>query len=304
MLGYEGGYKDNHTWNGNRFWGTNTSRMTKTSNGLDTQNSNKWLSPGGKFLTLMYDYDENRTNKLIHSDFSVSIIDKATGEYPTWLNVFREYGNGNNIGKNVIDVLSEEAGLDTVEDPMVAGTVQWIIDLKMNWLQDTDTSDRVLEITFIHDETGESVTHTLTQDGSLAANKTPLNMLLYGSSAEVDGGVHSINLNFDSANTFASFQSPGMAGGLVDYYEGPIPHPNFEVTLIDTTTGLEADWVSFKNITYGVPSRDHKVTCEINLEFEPNGTGMLRYYDVYVTETNHNETVSKLNMVQKQMKYN
>lgn len=301
MLGYEGGYKDNHTWNGNRLWGTDTSRMTKTSNGLDTQNSNNWLNPGAKVLTLMYDYDENRTNKLIHSDFSVSIIDKATGEYPTWLKTFREYGNGNNIGKNTINVLAEETGLDTIEDPMKAGIINWVIELKMNWLQDADTSDRVLEITFIHDETGESVTHTLTQDGSLAANKTPLNMLLHGRSAEVEGGGHSINLIFDSANTFASFRSPGMAGGLVDYYEGPISHPNFEVTLIDTTTGLEADWVSFKNIKYGFPYSDRKVACKINLEFEKNETGMLRYYDVHVTETNHNEAVSKLNMVQKQM---
>lgn len=304
MLGYEGGYSKNYTWNGNRLWGANESRMTKTSDGLDTQNSNKWLAPTSKFLELMYDWDENRTDKLIHSDFTISIIDKATGEYPTWVQEFREYGTGSTIGKTIIDYIANEAGLPTVENPMKAGVVTWLIGLKMNWLQDTDTNDRVLEITFTYNETGESITHTLTQDGSLAANLTPLNMEIYGQSAPVQGGNHSINLQLDGRNTFAAFNSPGRIGtSHANYYEGPIPRPNFEVTLIDSATGLEPDWVSFTSISnYGVPGGpNHAVTCNINLEFQPNNTGILRYYDIVVRETNHDETVESLNLAQKQI---
>ena len=129
-------------------------------------------------------------------------------------------------------------------------------------------------------------------------------MEIYGQFGPVQGGNHSINLQFDGRNTFATFNSPGHSGqSYASYHEGPIPTPNFEVTLIDSVTGLEPDWVSFTSVSnYGMPGGpNHVVTCNINLEFQPNNTGILRYYDIVVRETNHDETVERLNLGQQQM---
>lgn len=306
MLGYTGGYDITHLWNNKRIWFSNTSRMTKTSDGLDTQNSNNWLVPSGKFVTLYYDFFDysgdtsNYVNELgntvlLHEDFTVSIIDQATGLYPDWIANFTTYGSSGGMGSNTIEDLYGSPPCCPGESALGTRALTWLIELKMNWLQDVDTLDRTLEITFTHNDSGESVVHTLTQDGSLAANKTPLNLQVANfERPTVDASSGVVTLTFDKINTFAAFREPGQDSSsyLNSHYEGLIPSPDFSVNIIDPETGAPADWVTFREPF--VKNNCTKTSCAYNfiLDFEANTTGVNRYFELTITELNHNESIN------------
>ena len=151
-----------------KIWGTDESTLSKTAAARPYGSSHILWPEGQHVIKVLYD-NYKGDNEIPYENFTLDIIDTNTGEYPTWL---IHYFHLTNI---VTPLGSTLKYLYPDNTPPRYSINEWRFICGWNWLQDADTQSRSMEITFTESETGESVTHTLTQEGALAANKTPLN---------------------------------------------------------------------------------------------------------------------------------
>lgn len=302
-------------WKEGKVWGSNESTTNKRG-GVEPSGSSYILRAiyNEHFVTVLYD-NLNRSvdGEIPYENFTLDIIDTATGEYPTWLYHYE-------ADRNLITTSSATSTLRApgYPDTPVPGysTNKWKFICKWNCLQDTDTNPRSIEITFTENETGESVTHTLTQEGSVAANKIPLNLTVTSYTRPiVNQSSGTITLSFDKDDTFIGFGHPGRPsigynkgdnpGQWFDglqfsdlYYDGNRYDPSWEITIIDPTTGADATWVTFTGADEPVLKGKDKMSITFNFDFEQNTTGIKRYFEVFITELNHNESIGPNTLIE------
>ena len=288
-----------------KVWGTNESTLNKTADtGSDGVTIIGTGSIGQHRIRVLYDnYDGD--NEIPYENFTLDIIDTNTGEYPTWL---IHYFHLTNIVTPLGSALKNAYPDNT---PPRYSINEWRFVCGWNWLQDADTQPRSMEITFTESETGESVTHTLTQEGALAANKTPLNLTMgFGSKRpSVTGGTGTVVVRFDATDTFVGVGNPGEYRVGVGYtypgkwyngfrysqlYTDGIKYdPVWDVEIIDVSTGEPATWATFievSNIEL-VDARNNIMSATFVIDFEDNTGGVDRQVDVNITELNHNESI-------------
>jgi len=292
-------------WKEGKVWGTNESTTNKRG-GVEPSGSSYILRAiyNEHFVKVLYD-NLNRSvdDEIPYENFTLDIIDPATGEYPTWL---YHYETVTPIATSrATNPLRAPGYPDT---PVPGYSINgWKFICKWNCLQDTDTNPRSIEITFTENETGESVTHTLTQEGSEAANKIPLNLTVDSwTLPTVNQSNGTITLSFDKDDTFIGFGYPGdpsvsygsFPGQWYDglqvsdlYYDGNRYDPVWEVTIIDPDTGTDATWVTFTGADVPVLKGRDKMSITFNFDFEQNTTGIKRYFEVFIKELNHNESI-------------
>lgn len=294
-----------------KVWGTNESTLNKTA---DTDSDGNTIQGTGDIgehqIKVLYDnYDRN--NEIPYENFTLDIIDTDTGEYPTWL---IHYYHLTNI---VTALASQLKYLYPDNTPPGYSINEWRFVCGWNWLQDEDTQPRSMEITFTESETGESVTHTLTQEGALAANKTPLNLTQgYGArQPSSTGGEGTVVVQFDETDTFVGFGYPGenRVGIGYDYpgkwyngirysrfYTDGIKYdPIWDVEIIDVATGQPATWATFRGVD-NIRLADHRnmiMSVDFVIDFDDNTGGVSRWFDVNITERHHNESIT-INWVQ------
>lgn len=293
-------------WRDGKVWGSNESTANKRG-GTVPRGSSYILDLAGEHLVkVLYD-NLNRSvdGEIPYENFTLDIIDPATGEYPTWLYYYE-----------TVTPISTSSELNPLRAPGYPDTTPpgystngWMFVCKWNCLQDTDTNDRSIEITFTESETGESVTHVLTQESSVAANNIPLNLTVASfNQPTVNQSSGDMVLTFDKDDTFIGFGYPGdtMIGynegdnpgqwfdGLQFsdlYYDGQRVDPEWLVVIIDPITGLEATWVTYTGANTPTLLGTDKMSITFNFDFEQNTTGTRRYFEVFITESNHNETI-------------
>ena len=288
-----------------RIWGTNESTLSKTA-GAGPYGSTYILALHGEHaVKVLYDnFSHSKDGEIPHENFTLDIIDTNTQAYPDWLIHYYPLTSViTPLGSALRDVYPDNT-------PLGYSWNEWRFICKWNWLQDTDTTSRSMEITFTENETGESVTHTLTQPGAAAANKTPINLQPgYPPATKplVTASVGKINVRFDKDDTFVGFGYPGdptngygerpgkwysNLSASAFYTDGNRYDPVWDVKIIDQETGLPATWVTFretKNIKLATRTR---MKIDFILDFEENTTGRIRYFEVTITELRHNESIT------------
>jgi len=288
-----------------KIWGTDESTLNKTA---DTDSEGVTIKGTGGIgqhsIKVLYD-NYNRDNEIPYENFTLDIIDTNTGEYPTWLIHYFHL-------TNIVTPLGSTLKLLYPDDTPPGYSInEWRFICGWNWLQDADTQSRSMEITFTESETGESVTHTLTQEGALAANKTPLNLTEgYGSNwPSSTGGTGTVVVRFNAKDTFVNVGGPGgtMVGVGYDYpgqwyngfqhsqlyTDGIRYNPVWDVEIIDVNTGKPATWAEFIEVNNVklVDPRNNIMSATVVMDFEDNTGGLGRQFDVNITELNHNESI-------------
>lgn len=292
-----------------KVWGTDESTLNKLA-GTGPYGSTYIIGTIGEHvINLLYDnFEHSRDNEIPYENFTLDIVDTETGEYPTWLVYYYNLTTISTTTGSTLKYLYPE------NTPPGFSRNEWRFICQWNWLQDTDTAPRSMEITFTENETGESVTHTLTQEGALAANKTPLNLTEgFGrKTPSVGGGEGTVVVRFDKDDTFVTFGYPG--GNNVGY--GEIPNkwysnykfsqfytdgikydPIWDVEIIDVATGSPATWATFKEVNNLELAGRTQVSIDFVIDFEDNTGGVNRWFDVNITELRHNESIT-INSVQ------
>lgn len=300
-------------WKDGKVWGSNESTANKRG-GTVPYGSTYILYPAGEHLVkVLYD-NLNRSvdSEIPYENFTLDIIDPATGEYPTWLYYYE-----------TVTPITTSSALNPVRAPGYPDTPVpgysvngWMFVCKWNCLQDTDTNPRSIEMTFTESETGESVTHTLTQEGSIAANDIPLNLTVASwTLPTVNQSSGDVVLTFDKDDTFIGFGYPGdpiigynkgdNPGQWFDglqfsdlYYNGNRYDPVWEVTIIDPMTGTDATWVTYTGANTPTLLGTDKMSITFNFDFEQNTTGIKRYFEVSITELNHNESIGPNTLIE------
>lgn len=287
-----------------KVWGTNESTLDKKA-GASDDSSSLILQPNeaGQDVKVLYDnFEHSIDNEIPYENFTINIIDSDTGEYPDWL---LHYYNLTSINTPLSSVLSNVYPENT---PLGYSWNTWRFITKWNWLQNSDTTARSMEITFTENETSESVTHTLTQEGSLAASKTPLNLQIANfTRPTVNQSVGKVTLTFDRVDTFVCLGYPGTIeySGTnqvpnkwntnqpysIFYKDGNRQDPEWEVQIIDSETGLPAEWITFREYNNVRVSGSTKMAIDFILDFDENPTGRNRYFELTIIELNHNESI-------------